>query len=128
MGAKNAHPKIVIKFLMQKLSPDLRERLLTVFRKIDVDDSKTIDKEETLKYWYDFASSRKSNFAKINTDELFKEVDADNSGTIEVGEWLAFWESVKGSGYSEEEIVEEIESLEEGCSWVKFDVKAKKKP
>jgi len=34
---------------------------------------------------------RKSNFAKLNTEELFKTVDADNNGTISEDEWLEFW-------------------------------------
>lgn len=53
---------------------------------------------------------RKSNFAKVNTDALFKAVDVDNSGTITEDEWMEFWNSVKKSGYSEEEIEEEVNS------------------
>lgn len=51
---------------------------------------------------------RKSNFAKLNTDELFKAVDEDNSGTISEDEWLHFWISVKQSGHTEDEISEEV--------------------
>ena len=51
---------------------------------------------------------RKSNFAKLNTDELFKAVDEDNSGTISEDEWLQFWNTVKQSGHTEEEISEEV--------------------
>ena len=51
---------------------------------------------------------RKSNFAKLNTDELFKAVDEDNSGTISEDEWLNFWNTVKKSGHTEEEISEEV--------------------
>ena len=38
----------------KKLSPDLQKRVLDVFRRIDTDGSKTIDKTETLKFWYKF--------------------------------------------------------------------------
>lgn len=51
---------------------------------------------------------RKSNFAKLNTEELFKSVDTDNSGTISEEEWLNFWTSVLRSGHSEEEISDEV--------------------
>jgi Ca2+-binding EF-hand superfamily protein len=51
---------------------------------------------------------RKSNFAKLNTEELFKSVDTDNSGTISEDEWLNFWTSVLRSGHTEEEISEEV--------------------
>ena len=44
---------------------------------------------------------RKSNFAKLNTEELFKSVDTDNSGTISEEEWLNFWTSVLRSGHTE---------------------------
>lgn len=69
---------------------------------------------------------RKSNFAKLNTEELFKQVDADNNGAIEEDEWLEFWNQVKRSGHTEEEISEELESIETGSSWVKFENVKKK--
>ena len=52
--------------------------------------------------------NRKSNFAKLNTEELFKSVDTDNSGTISEEEWLNFWTSVLRSGHTEEEISDEV--------------------
>ena len=87
---------------------------MCVFKKIDTDGSKTIDKAETLKFWYSLKrasklfANRKSNFAKLNTNELFKAVDADNNGTISESEWLEFWYEVKRSGHSEAEIEAEV--------------------
>ena len=67
---------------------------------------------------------RKSNFAKINTDELFKAVDKDHNQEIDLDEWMSFWHAVKDAGHSEEEILEELELLNEGQGWVCFnDVK-----
>jgi len=97
-----------------ELSDEAREKVLKVFRTIDVDGSKSIDKAETLKFW-------KSNFAKLNTDALFKAVDADNSGTISEDEWIYFWEEVKKAGHTDKEILEELDNLMEGDSWVYFD-------
>lgn len=34
-----------------KLSTELEAKITEIFNKIDVDGSRTIDKEETLKYW-----------------------------------------------------------------------------
>ncbi|KAL4464288.1 hypothetical protein ABPG72_016137 [Tetrahymena utriculariae] len=96
------------------LSPYLEDKIMGVFRKIDIDGSGTIDKEETIKFW-------KSNFAKVNTEELFKAVDLDNNGTISQDEWLEFWQEVKRVGHSEQEIEDELENLLEGFSWVSFN-------
>lgn len=68
---------------------------------MDKDGSKSIDKEETKKYW-------QKNFAKLNTEEMFAAVDTDNSGTITEDEWMQFWQAVKAAGHSEEEIEEEV--------------------
>ncbi|CAD8104797.1 unnamed protein product [Paramecium primaurelia] len=104
----------------KELSPQMRDRVLKLFARFDVDGSKSIEKSETIKYW-------KSNFAKLNTEELFKSVDTDNSGTISEEEWLNFWTSVLRSGHTEEEISDELESIESGSSWVKFENLDKKK-
>ena len=67
---------------------------------------------------------RKSNFAKINTDELFKAVDKDQNQEIDLKEWMSFWHAVKDAGHSEEEILEELELLNDRQGWVCFnDVK-----
>lgn len=67
---------------------------------------------------------RKSNFAKVNTDALFKAVDVDNSGTITEDEWKEFWNSVKRSGYSEEEIEEEVNQKAEEKEREMFGLKS----
>ena len=64
--------------------------------------------------------SRKSNFAKLNTEEIFKSVDMDQSGTIEFEEWMKFWTAVKSAGHSDKEIIEELELLKDGKAWVSF--------
>ena len=68
---------------------------------IDVDGSKTIDKEETLKFW-------SKNFPKLNSNELFESVDKDNNGSIEESEWVEFWANVYKSGHTKDEIIVEV--------------------
>jgi len=97
-----------------QLSTEVQNKALEIFRMMDKDGSKTIDKDETLKFW-------KSNFAKLNTEALFKAVDADGNGRISEDEWIYFWSEVKSSGHSEKEILEELDQLKEGKSWVSFD-------
>lgn len=36
-------------------------------------------------------------------------------------EFLSFWTNVIGSGYAQEDILEEVEMMLEGGSWVDFD-------
>mmetsp|Transcript_104816 Transcript_104816/g.146113 ORF Transcript_104816/g.146113 Transcript_104816/m.146113 type:complete len:126 (-) Transcript_104816:20-397(-) len=96
------------------LSQDIQERALKLFKQIDVDGSKTIDKEETLKFW-------NKNFAKLSTEALFRSVDKDRNGSISEDEWMSFWEEVKKAGHSDEEILDELSNLESKESWVYFD-------
>ena len=94
----------------------MEEKVRNLFSKIDVDDSKTIDREETLKFW-------SKGFAKINSKMLFEQVDKNNDGTIQLEEWLEFWRVVYESGYDAEEICDELDNMIKGGSWVKFDTK-----
>ena len=71
---------------------------------IYVDGSKTIDRNETLKFW-------SKNFPKLNSNELFDQVDKNNDGSIQIAEWLEFWTIVLNSGHSEEEITSEVINL-----------------
>ena len=100
------------------MPPKLEEKVKQLFSLIDVDDSKTIDREETLKFW-------SKGFAKINSTCLFEQVDKNNDGTIQFDEWLEFWRVVYESGYSEDEICAELDNMIKGGSWVKFDTNTK---
>ena len=100
------------------MPPKLEEKVRQLFSLIDIDDSKTIDREETLKFW-------SKGFAKINSTCLFEQVDKNNDGTIQLEEWLEFWRVVYESGYSEEEVCAELDNMIKGGSWVKFDTNKK---
>jgi Ca2+-binding EF-hand superfamily protein len=97
------------------LSSQTHAKALEIFRQIDVDGSKTIDKNETIVWW-------NQNFAKVNTSALFETVDINNDGEISEEEWIAFWEAVKGSGRTEEEINEELDNLLSKGSWTNFNI------
>ena len=124
MGADSDKPKPVnnnlyIKnILFFQMPPKLEEKVKQLFSLIDVDDSKTIDREETLKFW-------SKGFAKINSTCLFEQVDKNNDGTIQFDEWIEFWRVVYESGYSEDEICTELDNMIKGGSWVKFDTNTK---
>lgn len=94
MGNKSNAPK-------NDMPKALKNKVLQLFRLIDVDGSKTIDYQETVKFWG-------KNFAVLNSKELFQSVDKDNNGSIEESEWLEFWYNVYKSGHSEEDIIAEV--------------------
>ena len=122
MGNKAIQPKVIIFIyninLFQQLPPKLFEKVDQLFKLIDIDDSKTIDREETLKFW-------SSNFAKINSTVLFDQVDTNGDGEIQYNEWVDFWRIVYDSGYSEDEISDELDNIIRGGSWVKFETNRK---
>ena len=92
---------------------DLKDKCLQLFRKIDVDGSKSIDKEETLKFWG-------TKFAQLNSEELFSSVDKDGDGSIQEHEWIEFWYNVWKAGHSKDDIIFELDNIINGGTWVKY--------
>lgn len=45
----------------------------------------------------------------------------DKNGEIEFDEFLRFWQEVKKAGHSEQDIMEELERIKNGESWVGFN-------
>ena len=52
---------------------------------------------------------------------MFNEVDEDGNGSVSWDELIEFWKNVVGSGYSVEDLTEEVEMMLEGGSWVDFN-------
>ena len=69
---------------------------------------------------YSKSDKRDSKFPKINTAKLFQDIDKNGDKMISYGEWLIFWKTVKGSGYSELEILQVLIEIEGGNGWVGF--------
>ena len=90
------------------------EKVNEVFGIFDIDGSNNIDKEEAVKHW-------KSAFGKISAKEFFNAVDVNKDGQISLEEFQSFWCAVKAAGHSEEEILEELENIKSGQSWVGFN-------
>lgn len=85
--------------------------LENLFHKMDLDGSQEIKIEEAAQFW-------RQSFANVSAQAMFNEVDADQDGSVILDEFMSFWQGVKQSGYTDEEIVNEIELLLEGNSWV----------
>ena len=82
-------------------SEELTGKLKAFFTKMDFDGDGSVTKEEAIKFWG-------KNFAKVNAQSMFNEVDEDGDGSVTWDEFFAFWKNVLGSGYSEEDLIEEV--------------------
>ena len=69
---------------------------------------------------YAKSNERDSKFPKINTTKLFQDIDKNGDKMISYGEWMVFWKTVKGSGYTESEIMQVLIEIECGKGWVGF--------
>jgi len=98
----------------QLLSDALFTKVKTLFDKMDIDCNGVITKEEARQFWG-------TNFAKVNAQAMFNEVDVDGNTTITFAEWVGFWENVISSNYEEDDLLDEIEEIIHGGSWVDFD-------
>ncbi|CAE8639053.1 unnamed protein product, partial [Polarella glacialis] len=81
-----------------------------MFQAMDTDNDDTVTREEAMKFF--------KSFAKVSAAAMFKEVDGDHKGGIELKDFMGFWDQVHGSGYTNEEIAEELEELNKGGTWV----------
>eukprot|EP00404_Azadinium_spinosum_P022099 CAMPEP_0180639032 /NCGR_PEP_ID=MMETSP1037_2-20121125/44715_1 /TAXON_ID=632150 /ORGANISM="Azadinium spinosum, Strain 3D9" /LENGTH=464 /DNA_ID=CAMNT_0022660747 /DNA_START=54 /DNA_END=1444 /DNA_ORIENTATION=- len=82
-----------------KLSQAAWDKIEEVFRVMCKDDN-NVTRDEA----YSF-------FTGAFGDAMFDGVDADGSGTITADEYLGFWTQVEASGYTEQAMLEELDSL-----------------
>lgn len=94
------------------LSPALAAQVEALFRRMDADGDGLITRAEARSFF--------KHFGRVSADAMFREVDEDCDDTVSLDEFLAFWAQVKGSGYSEESVEEELGELLEGNVWVDF--------
>ena len=97
------------------LSPEMLAKVMALFKGLDENGDGTVTLEEAQRYW-------KKGFAKINAAAMFNEVDEDGDGSVTEVEWVGFWENVMAQpDYTEEEVLEELDGILEGGSWVDFN-------
>ena len=97
-----------------ELPAELEAKLKAFFDKMDADKNGEVSKDEAVAFWG-------KNFAKVNAQSMFNEVDEDGNQTISWDEFRKFWQNVVGSGYSQEDLMEEVDMMIEGGSWVDFN-------
>ncbi len=85
---------------MLKLPKDIEAKVIKLFKRIDLDNNKTIDRLETLKFW-------EKAFPTLNTNELFRNVEKNDDNDIKQEEWIGFWLRVCEK-YKEKDVSEEV--------------------
>merc|ERR1712125_46128 len=93
------------------LSYEAIRSLTAMFDRLDIDGSREITMAEAIDFWG-------KGFSKLSAAAMFAEVDADGNGSISLDEFITFWPNVKRSGYTETEILDELQQLMEGGMWV----------
>mmetsp|Transcript_45621 Transcript_45621/g.108590 ORF Transcript_45621/g.108590 Transcript_45621/m.108590 type:complete len:406 (-) Transcript_45621:238-1455(-) len=94
-----------------KLSAKAWVKLEEFFRKMDLDHSNAVTREEARAFF-------KGAFATISAEAMFNEVDVDGSGAITAEEFVAFWIQVRKSGYKDQDVLDELDELIQGGAWV----------
>lgn len=86
-----------------------------IFHLMDQNHDETINKQEAMQWW-------KNNFALLNAKTFFQTVDKDGNEEINLSEWMIFWQRVKNSGYTNEDLEEELLSLKNKSAWVQYEI------
>ena len=95
-----------------KLSPWLLSQVEELYHRMDDNADGRLTKQEAQQFF--------QKFGKISSSAMFSEVDENGDGEILPSEWRNFWEQVRGNGYSEEDIAQELQELMNGGVWVDF--------
>ena len=101
-----------------ELTELLKAEIVSIFHAMDVDNDGSVTKEEASRFF--------KSFGKLNAAAMFNEVDVarsvdDDVDVITLAEWVGFWRNVRASGYSEDEMREELANMASGQSWVDFN-------
>lgn len=107
-AASNKFPK---RPLLCRLSAKTWNKCEELFKKMDTDGALAIDRPKADAHF-------KGGFTKISVDAMFNEIDPAHHGQIPAREWMKFWVQVKTSGYKEQDMIDELDSLLEGGAWV----------
>eukprot|EP00931_Biecheleriopsis_adriatica_P063963 TRINITY_DN38843_c0_g1_i1.p1 TRINITY_DN38843_c0_g1~~TRINITY_DN38843_c0_g1_i1.p1 ORF type:complete len:570 (-),score=107.02 TRINITY_DN38843_c0_g1_i1:16-1725(-) len=97
-----------------RLSASTWDKCQELFQKMDKHNTQVITLDEAAEFF-------KGSFNKVSAIEMFNKVDPSNHGAVTAEEFMHFWVQVRASGYSEKDILEEVESLMAGHAWVAWE-------
>eukprot|EP00929_Paragymnodinium_shiwhaense_P041908 TRINITY_DN21764_c0_g1_i1.p1 TRINITY_DN21764_c0_g1~~TRINITY_DN21764_c0_g1_i1.p1 ORF type:complete len:295 (-),score=79.63 TRINITY_DN21764_c0_g1_i1:474-1358(-) len=96
------------------LSAECWAKAEAIFHKMDTHGRNVVTPVEAAKFF-------KGSFAKISGEAMFNQIDLDRSGAITGEEFMGFWTHVQEVGYSEQEILQELEELASGGTWTDWN-------
>jgi anaerobic glycerol-3-phosphate dehydrogenase len=96
----------------RSLSAALNDKIVALHMKMDENHDSRVTRQEAVRYF--------KKFGQTSANAMFDEVDHDKDGFITLEEFRDFWKQVKASGYTEDDINEELDELLQGHSWVNY--------
>jgi hypothetical protein len=96
-----------------QVSAELEKQLKAFFDKMDFDGDGKVTQTEAEKHF--------KKFPKVSAQSMFNEVDEDGNKEVSWDEFFEFWKNVVASGYSTEDLMEEVGDMINGESWVDFN-------
>mmetsp|Transcript_52783 Transcript_52783/g.112983 ORF Transcript_52783/g.112983 Transcript_52783/m.112983 type:complete len:261 (+) Transcript_52783:100-882(+) len=94
------------------LGQALADKVRALYDEMDADRNGALTRAEVASHF--------KRFADISAAALFNEVNEDKDDVITFGEFMHFWEQVKENGYSEEDLMFELDEIMKGRAWVDF--------
>jgi len=95
------------------LSKDAWTKLEELYAKLAKEERRGVTREDAQHFF-------KGAFAGVSAQAMFNQVDVDDSGNITGQEFAEFWIQIRKSGYPESRILDEVQKLLSGDSWVDF--------
>lgn len=101
--------------LLSRLSAEVWGKCQELFHKMDEHTDGHITLAEANNFF-------KGSFTKFSAQEMFATVDKNNDGTITAEEFMVFWSDVRANGHHDAEVLEEVEQLLAGATWVDWHI------
>lgn len=105
------HTQFPKRSMLCRLKQPTWNKCQQLFEKMDTDKAMILTREKAAKHFT-------GGFSKVSVDAMFNEIDCHHHGQITAKEWMKFWTQVKTSGYSQQDILDELDNLLKGEQWV----------
>jgi len=108
------HRKFPSKPLLSRLSGKAWNKCEELFRAMSKKGDLVITREKAGAFFT-------GSYSHISVNAMFHEIDTMNHGQIAPKAFMDFWKQVRSSGYSNQQIIEEIDNMLNGGGWVDWN-------